>query len=556
MKFDTAVGSQYSVLAGGVFLFNLIVGIGAVTMPQGLQAAGVGLGTIVLLLIGFASFMTATWVVEALAIANALFSFLQTSEKSVEGSLNLDPHDDNDSNQLSYYGFSAAETDHLLPSSSLLPSDDGTDSEEADLPSERLLEGASGSSDGSGWATLPERDGYTVNPLAVYSRAHHWWYVPTGLESRFRIRRRFEFGTMSELFFGVWVQRLFYLVLAIYLFGDLAIYAVSVPVSLAQVTGGWGGIDANDVYYLYLAIFAGLAVPFCFFDFQKTTAYQVSTALLRNVTILIMIVLAFIFIGNGKGAPPADVPVFQIKGFPQLFGVAIYSFMCHHSLPSLLTPIREKRYLTSLVFGVMSFIFLLYNVLDYSAIFAFNDQSNGSCTPEKKSWACAIQGLYPLNFVNYPVRAVGIFVALYPVFTVSGNYVLIAITLRNNLQQLCSGIGVFAEGSKYPRLHKYQRHLWSAVSSVPPFAIAFITREASLLVNITGAYAGLFIMLIFPAILVLKGREIVANHPDLSDTWNRHQSPFLHRSWAYFILVLAAVLFFYTLADDIYKLAT
>src|SRR3989338_3974681 len=74
MGLDTRVGQKYSILSGAVFLFNLIVGIGAVTMPSGFMAAGVGFSSIILLIIAFMSFMTATWVVESLAISNALAS--------------------------------------------------------------------------------------------------------------------------------------------------------------------------------------------------------------------------------------------------------------------------------------------------------------------------------------------------------------------------------------------------------------------------------------------------------------------------------------------------
>lgn len=55
----------------------------------------------------------------------------------------------------------------------------------------------------------------------------------------------------------------------------------------------------------------------------------------------IMIVWAIVKLAEkqGKGhPPPADV-----TKLPQLFGVCVYSFMCHHSLPALITPVNEKR---------------------------------------------------------------------------------------------------------------------------------------------------------------------------------------------------------------------
>lgn len=602
MGFDTQVGSQYSIIAGGVFLFNLIVGIGAVTMPVGFEAAGVGFSSIILLITAFFSYMTATWVVESLSIANALYICEKEEEQNRELSSTINSYasekspllfvnqqylhnaimssKDNEKTGETYENEKSSSSSSItstsissfpIPLTNHIPYADeykrrtrlnsqqnaphfsshhsDSDQEEHD----RLL---SDDQDDEFVPLLPEKDGYVQNPNAVYSRAFDWWYVPTYKESCFEINRRFEFGTMSELFFGIWMQRFFYLILAIYLFGDLAIYAVSVPSSMAQVTGGWGGMSQYSVYYLYLAFFAAVAIPFCFFNFQKTSVYQISTAIFRNLSILTMIVLAFIFIGNGKGADPAEVNVFNIAGFPKLFGGAIYAFMCHHSLPSLLTPIRQKQYLTPLIFCVMSFVWCLYNVLDYSAIFAFSQQTNLDCSKSTTNWACNLQGLYPLNFANYPIHWIGVILALYPVFTVSGNYVLIAITLRNNLQQLFMDTGPFSADSKYQCLYKHQRLLWASVASMPAFLVAFATRQASLLVSITGSYAGLFIMLFFPAMLVLKGRKIIAQHPQLSQTWNCHQSPFQNRYWAYFVLVLATSLFLYTLGNDIYSLST
>ena len=42
--------------------------------------------------------------------------------------------------------------------------------------------------------------------------------------------------------------------------------------------------------------------------------------------------------------PPkfADLETFNLKGTTTLFGVSVYSFMCQHSLPSLITPIRNQ----------------------------------------------------------------------------------------------------------------------------------------------------------------------------------------------------------------------
>lgn len=53
---------------------------------------------------------------------------------------------------------------------------------------------------------------------------------------------------------------------------------------------------------------------------------------------ILMIFLASAqMIANGAATTP---PAANIHGFGSLFGVAVYAFMCHHSLPSLVTPMR------------------------------------------------------------------------------------------------------------------------------------------------------------------------------------------------------------------------
>ena len=40
MGFDASGGSQYGNLVGGIFIFNLIVGVGALSIPNGFAYAG------------------------------------------------------------------------------------------------------------------------------------------------------------------------------------------------------------------------------------------------------------------------------------------------------------------------------------------------------------------------------------------------------------------------------------------------------------------------------------------------------------------------------------
>ena len=96
-----------------------------------------------------------------------------------------------------------------------------------------------------------------------------------------------------------------------------------------------------------------------------------------------MIVLAIIHISKtngGEGRPP----IAEVSGIPNLFGVSVYSFMCQHSLPSLVTPIRNKRSLSKLLAADYMLILIFYMLLGMTAIYCFQSD--------------VLQDIYTLNF--------------------------------------------------------------------------------------------------------------------------------------------------------------
>ncbi len=237
-----------------------------------------------------------------------------------------------------------------------------------------------------------------------------------------------------------------------------------------------------------------------------------------------MIVLAVIRLAKGKaeGHPKAA----DISGVPVLFGVCVYSFMCHHSLPSLVTPIRKKSQLLGLFAADYTLILAFYSVLSFTAIYAFSSLSD----------------LYTLNFLptgcdnDNPITTIVFiqyFLALFPVFTLSTNFPIIAITLRNNLKSLC-----LTEGRTYSFFT--DRIVFPLATIIPPIIIAFITNHIEFLVGITGSYAGAGIQYFIPAALVFCSRRTVSNVFDFQAV-NKHASPFRHTAWVIFIVLWALV---------------
>lgn len=200
----TEAGSTYSKAVGFVYLFNLIVGTGALTMPLAFQNAGWMLSLIVIILLAGFSYMTVTFVLETMATANAtLFlhkkeDFVYSRQQSIHANIG-------DSIDAIANAHSATVQEDLDEKSPLLKSE--------------------------------ERDKTTIKNYR---------------DDVFDITERVELGKMAELFFNKVGVVLFYMCMVLYLYGDLAIYAVAVPKSLRDVLctfkhSGNGSVDCENL---------------------------------------------------------------------------------------------------------------------------------------------------------------------------------------------------------------------------------------------------------------------------------------------------------------------
>lgn len=224
-----------------------------------------------------------------------------------------------------------------------------------------------------------------------------------------------------------------------------------------------------------------------------------------------------LLIGRGpQGHPPA----FDVTGLPTLFGACVYSFMCHHSLPGLIAPIRSKNKLGLHLALDYSLITVFYLLLAFTGAFAF----------------ASLIDLYTLNFVptdndNIFLEIVEYFLALFPVFTLSTSFPIIAITLRNNLQSL------FLDTT---RLESYnfvlRKLLFPIITVIPPLMLTYFLEDISVLIEFTGSYAGTGIQYLIPTFLVMSARRHCTNLLGLGVV-NRYKSPFSHMAWAIFILI-------------------
>ncbi|XP_068631713.1 transmembrane protein 104 homolog [Battus philenor] len=473
----TETGDQYSIWVGLIYIFNLIVGTGALTLPAAFARAGWGLSTISLLFLAFMSFMNATYVIETMACANAVFKWkrLQFIKRN-----SIQEHESDEEPNTSQHSYGDLE-DPLVCGDSI--------------------------------------------PSRYYS-----------------LDNRIELGEMANLFLNKTGRTMFYCTLCIYLFGDLSIYSAAVAKSLMDIicssvpsnmtnTTDWddlpcfnatsseaGAYTRRDCYRVALLTFVAITAPFVFSNVQKTKYLQLFTSGMRWLAFAIMITMAIhlLIVRGPQGRPPA----FDFTGMPTLFGACVYSFMCHHSLPALISPIRGKNRLglhLALDYGLISIFYLL---LAFTGAFAFAHLSD----------------LYTLNFVptdneNIFLEIVEYFLALFPVFTLSTSFPIIAITLRNNLQ------GLFLDTTRLESYNFVSRKLlFPIVTLAPPLLLTYFLEDIGILIKFTGSYAGTGIQYLMPTFLVMSARRHCTNLLGLGVV-NKYKSPFSHIAWAVFVLL-------------------
>lgn len=495
------VGS-YSPLTGFVFIFNLIVGAGALTIPHAFAQVGLIYGALALAVLALSSYVTATFMVEAIAGVNAL---KKRSRELEAPPLNAKKkaHDKLEDEE------SENGTGDETPTTEFMP-----------LMDDNKLE-----------KKLRPR-----SPEVIFD---------------FDLSRKMELAQMAHLLFNHHGMIAFYTCVVVYLYGDLAIYAVAVPKSLREIVCPrpdptltvWQcseSVNSSDLYRFFVVAFGVILGSFSFGNVQKTQTLQLITTVIRHASFGLMILLASIGIAQGEGRSAAEVISYeQPSNIATMFGVCIYSFMCHHSLPGLIAPISDKSKTGKVIFWAFVAVLGIYLFLCTTATFRFHPNE--------------IEDVYTLNFKKYSLRVVAYFLSLFPVCTLSANFPLICITLRENLKTLANSMNNTPDHELVPREDTSTgprafivRNLYALVALVPPLIVAFFTEDVSMLVGFTGAYAGLGIQWVVPTTLVycLRRRLALENSllpPKLkqSSVLNPFGSPFAHPAWLYTMLLLS-----------------
>ncbi|RZC39797.1 transmembrane protein 104 -like [Asbolus verrucosus] len=275
------MADEYSSWVGLIYVFNLIVGTGALTLPAVFAGAGWLLSTILVSLLALVSFITVTFVIETMACANATVHWrLVQSHKIDESEV-------------------PADSDSEL---------DNTTEETAIMSINRL-----------------RKRYYTLNTKVELGEMAKLYFNKPG-----------------QILFYVSLCVYLYGDLAIY---ATAISKTIVDLACNKSYNDSENYDVKcwdsseilkiNMYRIFVAIFALLVGPFTYFKIQKTKYLQIFTTTLRWSAFIIMITLACARLSKyGQEGHPH---LFYLNGIPGLIGSTMTGSFAFKNLEDLYT---------------------------------------------------------------------------------------------------------------------------------------------------------------------------------------------------------------------------
>jgi len=226
-----------------------------------------------------------------------------------------------------------------------------------------------------------------------------------------------------------------------------------------------------------------------------------------------------------KPAHISELTFFDISGIAYVFGNAVLTFNCHHSVPGLVTPVRPQAQLKYVFRSVLTFCCTGLGALCILAMLAFHNAKGSDCDTHDGP-PCEINKLYNLNFSSYHIPVFAKLLDGYPVLMVA-LYPLLSITLRNNLLALFPNLAT--------RMNPVTRgRLFTIAASLPMLLFAFAKPDIAKVTSITGAYFGCCIMYIIPGFLVKISRARLAEYGTVAE--NPSASEFQGPFWYWLVI--------------------
>jgi amino acid permease len=431
------------------FTINFIVGVGILGIPHAMVNAGFVVSVSMLSVVCVICWMSAQWLLEALARTHAIVHYIESMATGFRKSFDKEQY--------------------LAEQERLFAGDHGHD-----------LSGRSNGSAGAGKRKY--KPVYEIDSERVI-----------------------EVSDMFDVILGPRWKNAYKLVLGLFIFGTIWSYASVFGTSMAAripidipgiglVINGGETCDiytnlssgCNSLYWFYLILFACIVVPLTCMDLKDQQFFQVLLSICRFAMIGMIIGTvsygANQNISHGGSFGVAPLPTAPASGVLAFIPVAVFAQIYHHSISPITQHLREKHAAPKVFGAAMLCCTILYAVLGVLV---------GSYYGIDVVASCVINWTKPNAPGALWIRSI---IVLFPAFDILSAYPLNAITLAGNLR------------SKREQISWKQKIAIRILVASLPIIGAGVLHDLNEILKWIGL-VGLGIGFIFPAILNIATKK-------------------------------------------------
>lgn len=510
------LNGQYNHWICYAFTVNYILGVGCLGIPYAFYQSGIFLGTILVLLLSFVSYVTVMWVAVAAEQEVSISVYQAISNPFI-----LSPTT------------TIAKRRKLIP----LKSQNDSFNNESKLSLLTKIFPNYGS------------ESYDSDPIHLHqkreiaeSKSRKVLDNKGDASKLLREIRELEVTDLTETFLGATGKYSYQISLMLLTYVGLLAYAqVFNDAFLSLVC-----VSCTKIFPAVL--FGCLVVPLSCYDLSEQIIAQLIMSLLRFVSLAVLLfgtVFALIFDWNNaamnmNNANFANIPIINLNGFSVMFTTALFSQLFQHSVPGLIRPLSDehKKHVPQIFFYALMTTALIYIVSGIVCVLYFGNKLKQSVN---LNFIGFTWGIAPHNSILlFGLRAISMIVALFPALDTLSVFPLIAITLGNNLNSAFPALQIALSNQAY-QLKDPKRItivIWRLIASIPPIACSVVIKDLTMSLQVAGL-CGIIVALVIPALLHQQTQHRVQFIPTGLQSKLGFQNTFVSVQYVYIVILFA-----------------
>lgn len=275
-----------------------------------------------------------------------------------------------------------------------------------------------------------------------------------------------------------------------------------------------GAQSETLIYKCFVVITFCLELPLCFADIQKTKRFTMVIMVVRFTAIACLLLVSSVFAGRrihreGWTAVQNQLPLWNPGEFASVYGNAVFLYGIHQYVPSMVSPLENQKRAPWVILSAFLICYVIMICVCATGMVAWGGEEHQSCSTYPGGHFCQIQDIYSLNFapVSQGNGAMSLFLVTYPAMAVA-SIPIAAITMRNTLAR-CLALPAADPNNPYTKTNIAT----TLGVLLPPFTVAFFTEDVQAVIKYVGGYAGLTTSMLFPVLLVWRGRRMLKQSP-------------------------------------------